>query len=74
MSVEKANPTGGTESQTRPWGIGGDVLQLENTRVVFENGPAGVIARVVYDSGRVDYAGPLPLATICALREVAAND
>ena len=76
MSVETPNPTEGTDLQNTPWQIergGRDVLQLANSRVSFEHGPAGVIARVDHRSGRVDYAGPLPQATIRALRDVAAS-
>jgi len=76
MSVETPNPTEGTDLQNSLWQIergGRDVLQLANSRVSFERGPAGVIARVDHRSGRVDYAGPLPQATIRALRDVAAS-
>lgn len=75
MSVETPNPTEGTDLQTLPCEIkrgARDVLQLANSRVSFERGPAGIIARVDHRSGRVDYAGPLPQATIRALRGVAA--
>jgi hypothetical protein len=76
MSVETPKSTEGTDLQNTPWQIergGRDVLQLANSRVAFEYGPAGVIARVENETGGVDYAGPLPQATIRALRDVAAS-
>jgi len=63
--------TDGNDLQTTPGDR--DVLQLANSRVAFERGPAGVIARVMHDTGRVAYAGPLPDATIRALRDVGAS-
>lgn len=47
-----------------------DAIKLAHSVVELERGPAGVIARVQHRSGRVDHAGPLPDATIAALREV----
>jgi len=69
MSVETPSTTERTGLQNT-WKIGRDVLQLANSRVSLESGPVGVIARVEHDTGRVDYAGPLPLGTIRALRDV----
>lgn len=43
---------------------------LANSTVTLERGPAGPVARVERD-GVTDYAGPLPRATIDALREVS---
>lgn len=45
-------------------------IMLANSIVELERGPAGVVARVRHASGRAEYAGPLPDATIDALREV----
>ena len=45
-------------------------LTLEHSIIEFELGPVGVFARVDHADGRRDYAGPLPDATISALREV----
>jgi hypothetical protein len=76
MSVETPNPTEGTDLQNTISQIergGGDVLQFANSRVSFERGPAGILARIDYDSGGVDHAGPVPQATIRALRDVAAS-
>jgi hypothetical protein len=76
MSVNTPYSTDGTAPQT-PGGRtdrdGRDTIQLEHSRVTFDRGPAGVIARVEHRSGRVDYAGPLRQATIRALRAVAGK-
>ena len=45
-------------------------LTFANSVVEFETGPVGTIARLTHDDGTVAYAGPLPDATIAALREV----
>jgi hypothetical protein len=46
-------------------------VELSNSRVEFEPGPAGIVARIEYDDWRTpEYAGPLPTATISALLEV----
>jgi len=45
-------------------------LTFANSVVEFETGPVGTIARLTHDDGSVAYAGPLPDATIAALREV----
>jgi len=45
-------------------------LTFANSIVEFETGPVGAIARLTHDDGSVAYAGPLPDATIAALREV----
>ena len=46
-------------------------LTLANSTITFEVGPVGVVARIDQRDGRRDYAGPLPDATISALREVS---
>jgi hypothetical protein len=76
MSAKPPKSTGRTDSQSTRWEfeIGKrEVIHFANTSVSFQSGPAGVIARVDHRSGRVDYAGPLPQATIRALRDVAAS-
>ena len=45
-------------------------ITLANSVVELERGPAGVVGRVRHASGHTEYAGPLPDATIDALREV----
>ena len=45
--------------------IAHSTLTLAHSVVELEAGPAGVVARV-------EYAGPLPDATVAALREVSA--
>lgn len=45
-------------------------FELENSVVTLEAGPAGAIARIDR-TDETDYAGPLPIETIRALREVA---
>ena len=45
-------------------------MTLANSTITFEVGPVGVVARIDQRDGRRDYAGPLPDATISALREV----
>lgn len=45
-------------------------LTFANSVVAFETGPVGTVARITRDDGRREYAGPLPDATIAALREV----
>jgi hypothetical protein len=75
MSVKSQKPTEGNDLANARGDSGRgdrDVLQLANSCLAFERGPAGVIARVHRRSGRVDYAGPLPQPTIRALRDVAA--
>jgi len=47
-----------------------DRIALANSTITFENGPAGVVARVDRPDG-TEYAGPLPETTIAALREVS---
>ena len=51
--------------------IAHSTLTLAHSVVELEAGPAGVVARVDYGD-RVEYAGPLPDATVAALREVSA--
>lgn len=46
-------------------------FEFENSRVVLETGPVGTLARVEYDSGDREFAGPLPDETLDALREIA---
>jgi hypothetical protein len=48
-------------------------LTFENSIIEFETGPVGVFARITRDDGRREYAGPLPDATIAALREVGSE-
>ena len=48
-----------------------ETLTLANSVVELEAGPAGVVARVDHGRDRVEYAGPLPDATVTALREVS---
>jgi hypothetical protein len=53
-----------------PRRIEAESLTLANSVVELEHGPAGTVA-AIYRVGRgVEYAGPLPDATIDALREV----
>ena len=47
-------------------------LTLANSVVELEHGPAGTIAAIHRVGAGVEYAGPLPDATIDALREVSA--
>jgi len=47
-----------------------DRFDLAHSTVFLEHGPAGIVARVERHD-RVEYAGPLPQATIDALAEVA---
>jgi len=48
-------------------------IELANSRVTIETGPVGPIARVETGYARY-YAGPLPDATVQALKEVAGNE
>jgi hypothetical protein len=47
-------------------------IVLSNSVVELEDGPAGTIAAIHRVGRGVEYAGPLPDATIDALREVSA--
>jgi len=46
-------------------------IELANSTLTLTDTPAGTVARVEHDSGRLDFAGPLDDATIAALREVS---
>lgn len=50
-----------------------ECLYFDHSIVEFEVGPVGAIARIVRDDGSRGYAGPLPRATIDALREVGRD-
>lgn len=60
----------GSEQADNKAPLNAESLQLKNTTVVLEHGPAGTIGRVER-GGRTEYAGPLPSATVQALREVS---
>ena len=55
---------------TRHSDLRAERLTFANSTVTFETGPIGTIARVDHADGQTEYAGPLPDATISALREV----
>ena len=59
-----------TESGSIAAELRAERLTLEHSIVEFEVGPVGVVARIDHRDGRREYAGPLPDATISALREV----
>ena len=60
-----------TESGSIASDLRAERLTFANSTVTFEAGPVGVVARIDRADGRRDYAGPLPDATIAALREVS---
>lgn len=71
-STYRRGPYRATEARTRDSAKSvSQKYEFEHSRVFLEFGPAGTIARIVRDSGRVEYAGPLPEATIGALAEVS---
>ena len=63
---QKSTESGSIASELRA-----ERLTLANSIVEFEVGPVGVVARIDRADGRREYAGPLPDATIAALREVS---
>ena len=66
----RPNKTETSRIGTRHSDLRAERLTLANSIIEFEVGPVGVFARVDHADGRRDYAGPLPDATISALREV----
>jgi len=64
---DRSRPAGSHDSERRN---ATEEYELVHSIVRVEYGPAGAIARIDRPDGR-DYAGPLPRATLQALREVS---
>lgn len=66
----EATHCNGSEQTDNKAPLEAEYLDLENTTVVLEHGPAGTIGRIE-GGDSTEYAGPIPPGTIEALREVS---
>lgn len=70
MSTSNSSPA--VKRVPDKWEQADKELRLANCEIRLEERPAGVIGRIDHDHrDRVEYAGPLPAATVDALRRVA---